>query len=139
MKRVNNTRRGVACNARIFTAIVMFAITFTFNGCSSDDDDGGGAAACKYTAEFDQPINGKKSGEVCVELSEKMLESIEKNEGMSKQELKKDCEEREVNGKFYDTCPKGHVSKCSEDIGQTVYLYGNEFKNINCEEFFNNL
>jgi uncharacterized protein (TIGR02145 family) len=40
MKRVNITRRGVACNARIFAAIIAVAITFTFNACgdSSSDD-----------------------------------------------------------------------------------------------------
>jgi hypothetical protein len=121
----------------------MFAITFTFNACGGDDDGGGdgAVAACKYTTYFYRPIKGKASGEICEEFSEKTLEYVSKEDDKGKnlsaseikQVWKNYCEDED--GKFYDACPSGWVSKCSEEVGKTFYFYDNELKDIDCDDF----
>jgi hypothetical protein len=147
MKRVSKGRVSLPTT---FTAVIAIAITFTFNGCSSDDDGGGGGVvACKSNQVFYEPINGKTSGEVCGELSEEQFKNMSDEENLSASELKKEikrrCEsefdedgEKQNKGKFYDTCPEGYVLKCAV-LEETIYLYGDEFKGVNCREFHNNL
>jgi hypothetical protein len=51
MKRVSKGRVSLPTTLAAFLAV---AITFTFNGCSSDDDDGGSFMSCK---EADKIVN----------------------------------------------------------------------------------
>jgi hypothetical protein len=127
------------------------ALAFTFTGCSDDKDDGGGTVACKYTTNFYRPINGKNSGEICEELSEELVKAnVEKHNARHdekisiseyKKDMKKECEEEEGEdgeyGKYYDSCPSGYASKCKGE-GKFYYFYENAFKDVDCDEFFDN-
>jgi len=135
---------------------IMLALAFTFS-CSSGDDDegggggsGGGTAACKSITEFNEPINGKRTGEFCEEASEKRVKALtdkynsKHNEKISISEFKEnqwksECEDPEYaeKGKYYDSCPAGYALKCRDDdeLYTTYYLYGDEFKGVNCDEF----
>jgi len=107
-----------------YAASLLLALALTSTGCSSDDGDSGGKMACKFTKTFNEPINGKSSGEICRERSG----------STNNQEAKDECEKK-FNGTFYNSCPKGFVLKCEEEK-YTTFLYGDEFKGLNCKEFF---
>jgi hypothetical protein len=101
-------------------ATLGIALAFAFTSCSDDKD--GGTGACRYTAAtLYEPINGKHSVDVC-------KEALEEN----KSKIEKKCEEE--GGEYYDSCPSGSVKKCKDEEA-TYYIYSNEFKDIDCDEF----
>jgi len=108
------------------------ALMFTFS-CSSDDGGNGTTAACKFTTTF-----RNSSVEVCEYSSKEDLAA----EGHTVDRVKKECEaEAARNGsKFYESCPDGYVLKCIDENDDyeagILYLYGDAFKNIDCNEFF---
>ena len=145
---------------------ITLAMAFTFS-CSSDDDDkdgsgscssggsisssssGGGngngnTLACKYIYTFNEPINGKSSGEYCWEISERLKPGsteIFRAINEVKQEMIAFCAGKPA-GIFYDSCPSGYVLKCltgDNDFNHNGYFYGNEFSGLSCEEVVDKL
>jgi hypothetical protein len=129
MNRVNNTRRGVACNARIFTAIIAVAITFTFNACGSDDSGGGNTVACKTT---------KTNGEFyCYENPKDMVvEAYGSVEGYNESVCEgKKLEKERLSYEFLNSCPGGYTYKCENTAKtKTLYLYAERYKGVSCDE-----
>jgi len=107
--------------------------TYTKTGESSSN-----TLACKYIYTFNEPINGKSSGEYCWELSERLRPGSTEIRPINevKQEMITICAGK-PGGVFYDSCPSGFVLKCftgDNDFNHTGYFYGNDFNGVSCEE-----
>jgi hypothetical protein len=97
MKRVN-----------IVAAALVFAITFTFNACSSDDD--GGNPACK----FNIPAGGTT-----------VTMCSEKPKGK-----KEECQE--AGGTFSNGCPSSATLECN--YGEEKHFFYGDMKGGNCDD-----
>jgi hypothetical protein len=117
-------------------------------GSSSSSSSGGNGNsntwACKYIYTFNEPINGKSSGEYCWEISERLKPGsteIVRPINEVKQEMITFCAGK-PGGVFYDSCPSGYVLKCftgDNDFNHNGYFYGNEFKGLSCKDVVDKL
>jgi len=126
-------------NLFLLAAGFSLALAFTFSCSSGDDNEGGGStAACKYTTEF-----RNQTVDVCEYWSKEDLAKAGHTIDRKKRECKEDAEVHDNGGTFYESCPSGYVLTCrDEDDGGhhplTYYLYGDAFKDIDCDYYFRN-
>ena len=130
-----NTSNGPAsCNFTLSaeTLVISNHPDPRVNGTYTKGSGGSGnTMACKYIYE--------NSFEFCHEISERLKPGS--NEiilaiSEVEQEYKESCE-GELRGIFYDSCPSGYVLKCfigDNDYNHTGYFYGDEFRDLSCEE-----